>query len=189
MGTSGSFQIVRTTAYNIAIQVKSLNQHGANRYGSMLIQRFDLKRNIVATCSKCDGAILLSPYFGTETCHWSDSLSNPLFFKGDFDCVGGWLGEQRKVHNEWRRGISVWSPTSLWSAIKGRLSGAGVGWMQTRKFALKTSFMLLLATNLGVNNETTLIEPALIKISLRRSQRLTDTNMKECCLLLFNRSH
>ena len=81
-----------------------------------------------------------------------------------------WRGRRRRRRrgewgcNNWaeerREGISVWSPTSLWSAIKGRLSGAGVGWMQTRKFALKTSFMLLLATNLGVNNETTLIEPA-----------------------------
>ena len=34
--------------YNIAIQVKSLNQHGAIPIGSMLIQRFDQNRNIVA---------------------------------------------------------------------------------------------------------------------------------------------
>ena len=46
-----------TFGYNIAIQVKSLNQHGPNRYGSTLIQRFDLKRNIVATC------IFLTPQF------------------------------------------------------------------------------------------------------------------------------
>ena len=39
-----------TCAYNIAFQDKSLNQHGGpNRYGSTLIQRFDLKRNIVGT--------------------------------------------------------------------------------------------------------------------------------------------
>ena len=44
--------------YNIAILVKSLNQHGANRYGSMLIQRFDLNRNIVAVSFFCDTAIL-----------------------------------------------------------------------------------------------------------------------------------
>ncbi len=44
--------------YNIAIQVKSLNQHGANRYGSMLIQRFDLNRNIVAVSIFLDTAIL-----------------------------------------------------------------------------------------------------------------------------------
>ena len=42
----------------LAILVKSLNQHGANRYGSMLIQRFDLKRNIVATCIFFNTAIL-----------------------------------------------------------------------------------------------------------------------------------
>ena len=44
--------------YNIAILVKSLNQHGPNRYGSTLIQRFDLKRNIVATCIFFNTAIL-----------------------------------------------------------------------------------------------------------------------------------
>ena len=44
--------------YNIAILVKSLNQHGANRYGSMLIQRFDLNRNIVATSIFFNTAIL-----------------------------------------------------------------------------------------------------------------------------------
>ena len=44
--------------YNIAILVKSLNQHGANRYGSMLIQRFDLNRNIVAVSIFFDTAIL-----------------------------------------------------------------------------------------------------------------------------------
>ena len=47
-----------TCGYNIAIQVKSLNQHGANRYGSMLIQRFDLNRNIVAVSFFFDTAIL-----------------------------------------------------------------------------------------------------------------------------------
>ena len=47
-----------TCGYNIAIQVKSLNQHGANRYGSMLIQRFDLNRNIVAVSIFFDTAIL-----------------------------------------------------------------------------------------------------------------------------------
>ena len=49
---------IRDSGYNIAILVKSLNQHGANRYGSMLIQRFDLNRNIVAVSFFCDTAIL-----------------------------------------------------------------------------------------------------------------------------------
>ena len=44
--------------YNIAIQVKSLNQHGPNRYGSTLIQRFDLKRNIEHEFIFCYTAIL-----------------------------------------------------------------------------------------------------------------------------------
>ena len=44
--------------YNIAILVKSLNQHGPSRYGPTLIQRFDLNRNIVAVSFFCDTAIL-----------------------------------------------------------------------------------------------------------------------------------
>ena len=47
-----------TCGYNLAILVKLLNQHGANRYGTMLIQRFDLKLNTVATCIFCDTEIL-----------------------------------------------------------------------------------------------------------------------------------
>ena len=47
-----------TCGYNLAILVKSLNQHGANRYGSMLIQRFDLNRNIVAVSIFLNTAIL-----------------------------------------------------------------------------------------------------------------------------------
>ena len=44
--------------YNIAILVKSLNQHGPSRYGPTLIQRFDLNRNIVAVSVFFNTAIL-----------------------------------------------------------------------------------------------------------------------------------
>ena len=47
-----------TCGYNIAIQVKSLNQQGAIPIGSMLIQRFDQNRNIVAVSVFLDTAIL-----------------------------------------------------------------------------------------------------------------------------------
>ncbi len=42
--------------YNIAIQVKSLNQHGAIPIGSILIQRFDQNHNIVAVSIFLDTA-------------------------------------------------------------------------------------------------------------------------------------
>ena len=45
-----------TCAYDITFQVKSLNQRGPIPIGTMLIQRFDLNRNIVATCIFCDTA-------------------------------------------------------------------------------------------------------------------------------------
>ena len=44
--------------YNIAILVKSLNQHGPSRCGPTLIQRFDLNRNIVAVSVFFNTAIL-----------------------------------------------------------------------------------------------------------------------------------
>ena len=44
--------------YNIAIQVKSLNQRGPIPIGTMLIQRFDQNRNIVAVSVFFNTAIL-----------------------------------------------------------------------------------------------------------------------------------
>ena len=63
-----------TCGYNIAILVKSLNQHGANRYGSMLIQRFDLNRNIVATCIFFNTAILHKKFLRFDPTLGSNNL-------------------------------------------------------------------------------------------------------------------
>ena len=65
--------------YNIAILVKLLNQHGAKRYGSMLIQRFDLNRNIVAVSFFCYTAILQTKFLRFDPTLGSNNsgLKNP----------------------------------------------------------------------------------------------------------------
>ena len=63
-----------TCGYNIAIQVKSLNQRGPIPTGTMLIQRFDQNRNIVAVSIFLNTAILPKKFLRFDPTLGSNNL-------------------------------------------------------------------------------------------------------------------